>query len=85
MDLGRGRAVALPEAESRRRAQATSPEWPMMHAVLAGVSRDAMMARHRANHIQVVYAKNAAAADRAMLAKAALADALGITVHLCGV
>ncbi|PKQ05199.1 MAG: fucose isomerase [Alphaproteobacteria bacterium HGW-Alphaproteobacteria-11] len=85
MDLGRGRAVALPETESRRRAQATSPEWPMMHAVLAGVSRDAMMARHRANHIQVVYAENAAAADRAMLAKAALADALGITVHLCGV
>ncbi|MDP3862568.1 MAG: fucose isomerase [Phaeovulum sp.] len=85
MDLGRGRAVTLPEAESRRRAAATSPEWPMMHAVLQGVSRDAMMARHRANHIQVVYAEDAAAADRAMLAKASLADALGIAVHLCGV
>jgi len=85
MDLGRGRAVALPEAESRRRAQATSPEWPMMHAVLTGVGRDAMMARHRANHIQVVYANDSASADRAMLAKAALADALGITTHLCGV
>jgi hypothetical protein len=57
----------------------------MMHAVLQGVSRDAMMARHRANHIQVVYAENAAAADRAMLAKASLADALGIAVHLSGV
>ncbi|WP_372840570.1 fucose isomerase [Phaeovulum sp.] len=85
MDLGRGRAVALPEAESNRRAEATSPQWPMMHAVLNGVSRDAMMARHRANHIQLVYADSAAAADRAMLAKAALADALGIKVHLCGV
>ncbi|MBW6506553.1 MAG: fucose isomerase [Rhodobacteraceae bacterium] len=85
MDLGRGRAVALPEAESRRRAEATSPQWPMMHAVLTGVSRDAMMARHRANHIQVAYADSADAADRAMLAKAALADALGMTVHLCGV
>lgn len=85
MDLGRGRAVALPEAESRRRAQATSPEWPMMHAVLTGVGRDAMMARHRANHIQVVYADDSTAADRAMLAKAALADALGIKTHLCGV
>jgi hypothetical protein len=85
MDIGRGRAVALPEAESIRRAQATSPEWPMMHAVLHGVSRDAMMARHRANHIQVVYANDAAAADRAMRTKAALAQELGIAVHLCGV
>jgi hypothetical protein len=43
-----------------------------------------MMARHKANHIQVAYANSPAAADRALLAKAALADALGITVHLCG-
>jgi hypothetical protein len=85
MDIGRGRAVALPEAESHRRAQATSPEWPMMHAVLTGVTRNAMMARHRANHIQVAYADDATGADRAMLARAALAHDLGIHVHLCGV
>jgi hypothetical protein len=48
------------------------------------VTRDQMMARHKANHIQVVYAHDAAAADRALLAKAALAHELGIEVALCG-
>jgi len=85
MDIGRGRAVALPEAESRRRGEATSREWPMMHAVLTGIDRDKMMARHRANHIQVAYGVDSAGADRALMAKAALAEALGIRVHLCGV
>ncbi len=43
-----------------------------------------MLARHKANHIQVVYAHDADAADAAMLARASLADRLGIAVHLCG-
>ncbi len=43
-----------------------------------------MMARHKANHVQVAYAHSAADADRALLAKAAMADALGIKVALCG-
>ena len=85
MDLGRGEAVQLPPQEEQRRSQATTPEWPIMHAVLKGVSRDRMMARHKANHIQVAYARSAADADRAMRAKAALAHALGIEVSLCGV
>lgn len=85
MDIGRGRAVVLPEAESRRRGDATSREWPMMHAVLTGIDRDRMMARHRANHVQVAYGHDAAGADQAMGARAALATALGITVHLCGI
>jgi hypothetical protein len=55
-----------------------------MHAVTYGVSRDQMMARHQANHIQCVYAKDAAAADKALLTKAAMAEALGIEVALCG-
>ncbi len=85
MDLGRGAAVELPPEEAERRSQATSPEWPIMHTVLRGVSRDRMMARHKANHIQVAYAHSAADADRAMRARAALAQALGIEVSLCGV
>jgi len=84
VDLGRGSAVALPEAETRRRRQATTPEWPIMHAVLHGVDRDQMMARHQANHVQVAYAPSAAAADRALIAKAAAFHALGVDVHLCG-
>ncbi|MCH8270703.1 MAG: fucose isomerase, partial [Planctomycetes bacterium] len=65
MDIGRCAAIALPEAETRRRLECTTPQWPIMHAVTFGVSRDQMMARHRANHIQVVYADDAESADRA--------------------
>jgi hypothetical protein len=84
MDLGRAKAVALPAAETERRWQATTPVWPIMHAVLYGVSRDQMMARHKANHIQVVYAHTAKDADLALYAKAALAAELGLQVSLCG-
>lgn len=84
MDLGRAGVVALPEQETRRRWDATTPQWPIMHAVTYGVTRDQMMARHKANHIQVAYARSAADADRAMLAKAAMAEAMGMTVAICG-
>jgi hypothetical protein len=84
LDLGRGHVADLPAAETERRLSLTSPEWPIMHAVLHGVGRDQMMAKHEANHVQVAYAPNAAAADRALTAKAAFFDALGVEVHLCG-
>ena len=84
MDLGRAGVVELPPEETNRRWQATTPQWPIMHAVIYGVSRDQMMARHKANHIQVVYAHSAEEADLAMFAKAAMADGLGIKVSLCG-
>ncbi len=83
-DLGRGTVVKLPEAETQRRWEMTTPEWPIMHAVLHGVSRDQMMAKHKANHINVVYAPDAETADRALAAKAAMLDTMGITVLLCG-
>ena len=84
MDLGRAGVVALPAEETQRRWQATTPQWPIMHAVTYGVTRDQMMARHKANHIQVAYANSADEADKALLAKAAMADAMGIDVYLCG-
>jgi hypothetical protein len=84
MDLGRAEVVALPAEETERRWQATTPQWPIMHAVTYGVSRDQMMARHKANHIQVVYATTAADADKALAAKASMADALGLDVFVCG-
>ncbi|HEX4796431.1 MAG TPA: hypothetical protein VH370_21760 [Humisphaera sp.] len=84
MDLGRAGVVELPPAETQRRWDATTPQWPIMHAVTYGVSRDQMMGRHKANHIQVAYAHDADAADRAMLAKAAMADELGMKVAICG-
>jgi hypothetical protein len=84
LDLGRATAVELPTAETERRWNATNPEWPIMHAVLHGVSRDQFMARHKANHANVAYAPDAETADRALLAKAALFAKLGVEVHLCG-
>ncbi len=83
-DLGRGTVVALPEAEIRERWESTTEQWPMMSAVLHGVTRDQMMARHKANHIQVVYAPDTATADKALAAKAAMFAEMGIRVHLCG-
>jgi L-fucose isomerase-like protein len=84
MDIGRGRAVELPREETERRWRATTPEWPIMHAVLDGVSRDALMAKHKSNHIQVVYGTDRAAADQTLSIKAAMTDALAIKVNLCG-
>ena len=83
-DLGRATVPDLPWEESRRRLAATNPQWPIMHAVLHGVTRNQMMARHKANHVSVAYAPDAGTADRALLAKAAAYDALGLAVHLCG-
>jgi hypothetical protein len=84
MDIGRASVVALPPAETERRWAQTTREWPIMHAVLHGVTRDQFMARHRSNHIQVVYADDAASADTALAAKALAAHELGMHVQLCG-
>jgi hypothetical protein len=84
MDLGRAKVVALPENETKRRWKETTEQWPIMHAVTYGVTRDQMMARHKANHIQVAYAHSAREADLALYTKAALAVELGLEVFLCG-
>ncbi len=84
MDIGRGKVAKLPDDETQKRLNATTPVWPIMHGITYGVSRDQMMARQKANHIQVAYARTADAANRCLAAKAAMAQALGIDVHLCG-
>jgi hypothetical protein len=84
-DLGRASVIELPREEVERRWQATTPQWPIMSAVLHGVTRDQMMGRHKANHIQVAYGNDATTADAAMIAKAVAFQALGIEVSLCGV
>jgi L-fucose isomerase-like protein len=85
LDIGRGQALRLPAEETERRWNATSPEWPMMHALLYGITRDQFMARHKANHVQVAYAPDPDAADRAFQVKAAVFANLGVTVHQCGI
>ena len=84
MDIGRGGVVKLSEGETARRWEATTRQWPIMHAVLYGVSRNQLMAKHQANHIQVVYAPDPATARRALIRKACMARAMGLTVNLCG-
>ena len=83
-DVGVAEVVRLPEAETERRWRETTPQWPIMHAVLRGVSRDQMMARHKSNHIQVVYCPNEKQAHRAARVKAAALAELGLNVALCG-
>ena len=84
IDLGRGGAVTLPPEESTRRWKATTEEWPLMHAILYGVSRDQLMARHKSNHITVSYAPDSDSALEIMVAKASMAAALGYRVFICG-
>ncbi|CAN7388093.1 fucose isomerase [Microbacterium sp. LjRoot45] len=83
-DVFRASVVELPAEETQRRKDATNPEWPIAHVVLHGVTRDQFMARHKANHAQLVYAPDAETADKALLAKAAMFDRIGIRVNLVG-
>jgi hypothetical protein len=84
MDIGRGKAINLPIEETQRRWDSTTKQWPIMHAVTYGVSRDQMMAKHQANHVQVVYANDDKSADAALYTKATMAHELGIKVNVCG-
>jgi hypothetical protein len=84
VDIGRGSVVSLPGEETERRWRETTPPWPIVHTLLDGVSQNQMMARHRANHVNIAYAPSAEIADRALATKAAMFCDLGITVHVCG-
>ncbi|MEO0529742.1 MAG: fucose isomerase [Planctomycetota bacterium] len=84
MDIGRAEAIELPRDETERRWRETTSQWPIMHAVTYGMTRDQLMAKHKSNHIHVAYANSAEEADRCALAKAAMAEAMGMEVTLCG-
>ena len=84
-DIGRGTVVSLPAAETERRWRETTTQWPIVHAILHGVTQNQMMARHRANHVNIAYAPSAETADKALATRAAMLDELGVKVHLCGV
>jgi hypothetical protein len=83
-DVGLGEVVRLPDSETEERWRLTTPQWPIMHAVLKGITRDQMMARHKSNHIQVVYAPDLSSARRGLYAKAAAMRELGLQVSICG-
>jgi hypothetical protein len=84
-DTGIGEVVGLPQEETEDRWKLTTSQWPIMHAVLPGITRDQMMAKHQSNHIQVAYAPGRKEAIRAMAAKAGAMRALGMEVNICGI
>ena len=83
-DLGIGESVELPDEVVQDNWKQTTSQWPMMHLVMRGITRDQFMARHKANHIQVAYAPDEAGAKTALFAKAAAMNELGINVSFCG-
>ncbi len=83
-DTGLAEVVKLPKVETDDRWNLTTSQWPIMHAVLQGISRDQMMARHKSNHIQVVYAPDKAGAKHGLFVKAAAMAELGLDVSVCG-
>jgi hypothetical protein len=83
-DLGRATVVELPAEETERRWRITTPQWPIMHAVTCGVTRDQLMARHKSNHIQVAYGPDAEGANLALAAKAVAFRDMGLEVAICG-
>jgi len=83
-DIGVAEVVKLSKKETEKRWKETTPQWPIMHAVIKGVNRDQMMARHKSNHIQVVYVPNEKSAHKGARIKASMLTELGLQVQLCG-
>jgi hypothetical protein len=76
--------VALPQEETERRWAITTPQWPMMHTVFPGISRDQFMVQHCSNHIQVAYAPDKKSAAKALATKAAMFAEMGLKLNFCG-
>ncbi|MBS1822796.1 MAG: fucose isomerase, partial [Acidobacteria bacterium] len=85
MDIGLAKVVALPPEETEARWSEVTKQWPMVSVVTEGVGRDGFMARHRANHVSIAYAGSREEALKALAVKASMCDALGISVHCCGI
>jgi L-fucose isomerase-like protein len=83
-DIGLGEAVSVPDEIAQDNWKQTTEQWPIMHLLMRGITRDQLMARHKANHIQTVYAPSEEEARRALFAKAAAINELGINVSFCG-
>jgi len=83
-DIGLGSVIQLPPEELKRRWTIATPQWPLVSVIFHGIGRNAFMARHRANHVNIAYAIDAASAQNALTVKAAMMFEMGIKVHVCG-
>jgi L-fucose isomerase-like protein len=77
MDMGTGEVVELPSAETQRRLQSTTKEWPVANVHIPGYDRDRLMSTHRSNHITICY-------GNILCELAAVAENLGIPVNVIG-
>lgn len=48
-DLGQATVIELPAEETERRRQSVTSQWPIMHVLLHGITRDQFVTRHHAN------------------------------------
>jgi len=78
---GQAGFVELRVQETERRWQETTSPWPIMQAGTYDISRDRMMARPKANHIQFAYACSPQEVDRAGWIQASIANAPGKAKH----
>lgn len=83
-DAGIAEVVSLPVLETEDRWQQAATQWPIMHVVFQGITRDQMLARQQAGQVQVVYAPDKEGARRGLFAKAAAMRELGLEVAICG-
>ncbi|MCZ7833643.1 MULTISPECIES: signal transduction protein [Atlantibacter] len=83
LHVGTGTAVELPEAEFERRRNATNYQWPLLNAVLDGVTRDDLMAGHQSNHLSLAYVDEALLPE-VLTAFVAQALTQNIQVYLAG-
>ena len=68
VDLGRATAISLPAEETAVRLAATTPQWPIMHAVLRCHPRPVHGAA-QVNHVNIAYAPDPETADKALRRK----------------
>ena len=81
-----GSQSKLPHGGNGRAASETDHAAMADHARGAEgrLTRDQMMAQHKSNHIQVVYAPDKAGAKKGLLVKASAMAELGLEVFVCG-
>lgn len=84
LDVGVGRSVKLSAAETQRRWEATTEQWPIMHLETIGASKDQIMGDWGSNHWQCLEPTTKETAFKVAHLKAIMAQNLGIDVVWVG-
>ena len=84
LDIGRAEVVRAAARRDRAPLELTTPQWPIMHAVLHGVTPRPDDGPAQGQPHPGRLRRRRREADLALYAKAALASELGLEVSLCG-